>query len=218
MFFKQAPDRPLIQEAHQHCVRANRSLSHEFDCLNDVFGSGQRRSIGPRKYLLRRVEKPLILPRLVVKPKLSPKIPPKMPPKQRPKLEPIVIVLDDTESSVEQSETELEPEEEPMDRIVFQFAHTEPVVDAMAVELPSPSIEWSSELADELPSYDDEDQDEEVAEAHTAWIEEAESLRRRYDEYRRDATPSVSQDEMEQELQSIQTLQVVVGENTVYCQ
>lgn len=208
MFFKEAPDRPLIQEAHQHCIRANRSLSHEFDCLNDVFGSGQRRSTGPRKYLLRRVEKPLILPRLVVKPKLLSKMPPKLLPKQHP--QPIVIELFDTESSVEQSETELEPEEEPMDRIVYQFAYTEPAVQAMTVDVPTASIEWSEEFS---PS-----EDEDAVEAHTAWIEEAEALRRRYDEYRRDGTPPESQDEMQQELQSIQTLQVVVGENTVYCQ
>lgn len=204
MLFKESPDRPLIQKARQHCVQQKRSLSHEFDCLNDLFGMRQRRDLDgqPRKYLLRRIDRPLVL-----RPRQRLRIP-------QPPPEPLPKRLIDLESASE-PETESESEQwsqEPMDRIVFQFAHTAPDTEAVwsvTEEETTPAVDWEP---DEL------DGDLLLAETCVReQVEEARQLRERYDEYRR-SVATQSQSDMECELRSIQTLQIVVGETTVYCQ
>jgi hypothetical protein len=212
MFFKESVDRSLIRDTHSQCVQQRRSLSHEFQCLSGLFGRrqvGRRDPTGqPRKYLLRHIENPLILrPRRVT-----------MPPKRRVEREPEPPRQQQISSWSESLE------EEPLERIVFQFAHYEPPDEPCPVYSRTEPFaelsvtEWA--LSEEEGGERVGQEDEEAALYDRQAQEEMEQMRERFEEYRRaTATPPTSQEfDLDDELRSAQTMQIVVGANTIHCQ
>ncbi len=114
IWFKDAPDRCLIEEAHRQCVAGRRSLSQEFECLSGLFGGRRSRAPAPhhRQYLLRRMPRSLIITR-----RRRARIP-----RRRPPTRIQVAAMDDEE----EEESSYYEEEMPLERVVWQFPSPEP--------------------------------------------------------------------------------------------